>query len=115
MSLLDADPRRAEECYRRIRDKLIKFFEWKGCHHADDLADETVLRAVRRISEGVSIRRLDEPYLFFHGVAVNVLAEWRRRKERSDEPLENTHEPPDRVGGFHRQTLQNASRRRFSS
>lgn len=97
LTFLDADPGRAEERYRRLRDKLIKFFEWNGCHQAEDLADETVFRVMRRLSEGVSIRRLDEPYLFFHGVAVHVLAEWRRRKERSEQPLEGLRDRADRA------------------
>src|ERR1700686_2943895 len=71
---LDSDRDRAGEQYLRIRQKLSKFFEWRGCISPEECADRTIDRAARRIDEGSEIHASDV-YLFFHGIAVNVLRE----------------------------------------
>jgi DNA-directed RNA polymerase specialized sigma24 family protein len=77
LGALDADRTRAAEHYERIRQRITKLFEWRGCPNADELTDLTFDRVARRLSEGASITAADA-YLFFHGVALNVLREhWR--------------------------------------
>jgi hypothetical protein len=49
LSLLSSDPDLAGEEYEELRRQLIKFFEWRGSFCADQLADETLNRVVRKI------------------------------------------------------------------
>ena len=84
---LHPDIERAGEQYEKIRRKLVKLFEWRGCAHADECADETFNRVARKISEGISIRS-DDPYSYFHGVALNVLREYWRGAEQTAKTLE---------------------------
>lgn len=72
----------AGQRYELIRGGLIKIFIAHGCHDAEDLADMTINRVVRKlptIREGY----VGDPALYFYGVARNVLHESRRRKEVS--------------------------------
>ena len=50
----------------------MKFFDWRGAHFPEDLADETINRVIRKIDEGETIR--DVP-TYCHGVARMVLLE----------------------------------------
>jgi len=50
---LDPDRDRAGELYEKLRRKLIKFFEWNFCIAAEDLADETLDRVARKLTEEV--------------------------------------------------------------
>ncbi|HEU0172831.1 MAG TPA: hypothetical protein VFV58_01090 [Blastocatellia bacterium] len=52
---LHPDSERADEQSEKIRQKLVKLFEWRGCAHAEDLADETFNRVAQKIYEGTSI------------------------------------------------------------
>ncbi|MCI0662992.1 MAG: sigma-70 family RNA polymerase sigma factor, partial [Acidobacteria bacterium] len=76
----------AGEQYERIRQKLVKMFQWRGCALAEDCADETFNRVMQKIDEGTRLWT-DDPYSYFHGVALNVLREYWRQKspQRFDE------------------------------
>jgi DNA-directed RNA polymerase specialized sigma24 family protein len=87
LAFLDQDPQKAAERYEVLRGKLIRFFEWKGCIPGEDYADETIDRVARRIEGGIESKP-DNPYLFFHGVAVNVVRERWRKAERDPQPLD---------------------------
>jgi hypothetical protein len=39
------------------RQRLIKFFEWRGLFFPDELADETLDRTTRKIDEGEQIEK----------------------------------------------------------
>jgi RNA polymerase sigma factor (sigma-70 family) len=84
---LHPDIERAGEQYEKIRQKLVKLFEWRGCPHAEECADETFNRVAQKISEGTSIWTND-PYSYFHGVALNVLREYWRSAEQTAKTLE---------------------------
>jgi RNA polymerase sigma factor (sigma-70 family) len=84
---LHSDIELAGEQYEKIRRKLVKLFEWRGCAHAEECADETLNRVARKIAEGTSIRS-DDPYTYFHGVALNVLREYWRSAEQTAKTLE---------------------------
>jgi RNA polymerase sigma factor (sigma-70 family) len=84
---LHPDVERAGEQYEKIRRKLVKLFEWRGCAHAEECADETFNRVAGKIAEGTSIRA-DDPYSYFHGVALNVLREYWRSAERAANMIE---------------------------
>src|SRR5882724_10168585 len=92
LAQLDPDREAAGERYLKIRDKLCKFFQWRGCSTPDDFADKTIDRVARRIDEGAEIRSGDV-YLFFHGVAINVLREyWKQAQKVQEKPLEDVPE-----------------------
>jgi RNA polymerase sigma factor (sigma-70 family) len=84
---LHPDSERAGEQYEKIRRKLVKLFEWRGCAHAEECADETFNRVAQKIYEGTSIWA-DDPYSYFHGVALNVLREYWRSSEQTEKTLE---------------------------
>lgn len=89
LAALDADRTSAAEKYERIRHRLTKLFEWRGCLNADELTDRTFDRVARRLSEGATVTTADA-YLFFHGVALNVLREhWRSPTRSADAILED--------------------------
>ena len=78
LACLDADRERAAERYERIRVRLRKLLEWRGCADFDVLVDVVFDRVARRLEQGLQLTTND-PYSLFHGVALNVLREhWRR-------------------------------------
>lgn len=81
LACLDADTERAAEKYVALRERLAKFFECRGCGSALDLADETINRVARRLSEGETIRAADCT-AYFYGVARNVMREDQESRKR---------------------------------
>jgi DNA-directed RNA polymerase specialized sigma24 family protein len=64
--------------YEALRGKLIRLFACRGCPAPDELTDETFDRVGRTLS---GRRELSgELGGFVHGVALNVLREWWRRR-----------------------------------
>lgn len=61
LARLDGDPSRAAERYEELRLKLVKCFVWRGCLglHADNLADITLDRVARKLSEGIEIESIN--------------------------------------------------------
>jgi DNA-directed RNA polymerase specialized sigma24 family protein len=57
LTLLSPDPDLAGEKYEELRRQLIKFFECRGAFIADQLADETLNRAAKKIHEGEQIEK----------------------------------------------------------
>jgi RNA polymerase sigma factor (sigma-70 family) len=92
---LHPDIERAGEQYEKIRRKLMKMFEWRGCVHAEECADETFNRVAQKICDGTSIWT-DDPYSYFHGVALNVLREYWRSAEQAAKTLEEMAQIQDR-------------------
>jgi len=105
LEFLDSDDQLAGQKYERIRGKLLKFFRWRGCVAPEEYADKTIDRVARRLLEGAELRSSD-PYLYFHGVALNILKEHWREPEREHEafdhlpvsrsPFENPYERNER-------------------
>jgi DNA-directed RNA polymerase specialized sigma24 family protein len=93
LSQLDPDRERAGEIYETIRYKLVRLFEWRGCASPEDLADETINRVARRLSEGVELRSND-PYGYFCGVAHLLFKEVLRRVSREQRALTSGDWPP---------------------
>lgn len=81
LSFLGRERESAGREYERIRHRLIRFLEWRGCTEADQLADEAMNRVARRLAEGLEIES-DDPYVYFRGVAKMILSEWRRERRR---------------------------------
>ena len=93
LGMLDPDRNRAAEKYETIRRRLIRLFEWRGCKFPEDLADKTLDRVARRMSEGVEVRSAD-PFGYFCGVAHLVFKEEWRRAAREQKALDSGDWPP---------------------
>jgi RNA polymerase sigma factor (sigma-70 family) len=77
---LDRDREAAAQKYEIIRAGLIRVFIFNGFCDAEDLADVTINRVMRRlptIKEGY----VGEPIRYFYGVSRYVIRESNRRKE----------------------------------
>src|SRR6185369_11411216 len=86
---LDTDRELAGDLYEQVRTKLIRFYEFRGCTFPEELADDTIQRAARKISEG-NVSRPTDPYIYFRGVARNVLLEYMKdRKKRPTSVLDD--------------------------
>jgi len=80
---LDSNKKEAGLKYENIRQKLLKFFEWRGCFDVEECTDQTFDRVMSKIAEGEEIRTQNQ-YLYFLGVARNVLLEyWKKQKKKS--------------------------------
>lgn len=90
---LDPDRERAGEIYEMVRRKLVRLFEWRGCAFPEDLADEAINRAARRMGEGIELQS-SNPYGYFYGVAHLLYKETMRRASREHRALESGEWPP---------------------
>ena len=82
LARLHPEREQAGETYERLRARLLKFFECRGCAAAEQAADETVNRVARRL-EGGEVIRAEDASPYFLGVARNVLREaWDRDRRR---------------------------------
>lgn len=77
LNLLAADREQAGLQYERIRQKLMKLFEWRGCNAPEEYADRTLDRVARTIEQGTTVRA-ENPYRYIYGTALNLLQEYRR-------------------------------------
>jgi len=59
---------------------LIRIFVSKGFSDAEDLADETINRVMKRLPE-IQDTYVGEPARYFHGVSRYIIREMMRRKE----------------------------------
>jgi hypothetical protein len=76
LSWLDADRPKAVEKYQKIRGRIIKIYNNRGCHYADEVADRTDLVVCRKIKETVAKwGEGDDPALHFYAVAKRIYQE----------------------------------------
>lgn len=81
LSWLDFDREIAAQKYEKIRQRLIRVFIGRGCFEAEELADETfnrVMRKVAQIADGYD----GEPALYCYGVANKIYLEWVRQRKK---------------------------------
>ncbi len=71
--------------YETIRFKIKKFFYAKGCTHAEELADETIDRVIKKI-DFLQKNYVGEPVLYFQGVARKVFLEYTRKVDENELP-----------------------------
>jgi DNA-directed RNA polymerase specialized sigma24 family protein len=71
----DPDREAASHKYEALRRKLIDLFAWERSVSPEDLADETLNRLARRVSEGTDIPNLDR---YAYGIARLLLQEEAR-------------------------------------
>jgi len=82
---LGPDRESAGARYEELRRRLVTIFEYRGCHHPDELADETLDRTARKLLAMGSDFVGTDPAPFVFGIAWNVTRESFRR--RSPDPL----------------------------
>jgi DNA-directed RNA polymerase specialized sigma24 family protein len=92
LAFLDSDRDRAGEKYEQVRRKLTKLFQWRGCSNPDEYVDRTVDRVARRIAGGSELKA-DNRYLYFYGVALNVLKEHWREAGKAPAALDEIPHP----------------------
>lgn len=85
LALLDNDRERAGTKYVELRERLVKFFEWRDCETAEELTDVVFDRVARKISEGEEIQNLGS---YAAGVARLVAMEHLRKRERTVQIVE---------------------------
>jgi DNA-directed RNA polymerase specialized sigma24 family protein len=85
LAVLDGDREQAGLKYEALRRKLLRFFDWRDCRPAEELADETLDRVARKLAEGVEIR-LTDPGPYVYAVARNVAREVQSREARQPSP-----------------------------
>lgn len=98
LASLHADRDQAGSRYEEIRRRLIRFFDWRGCEHSDELTDETINRVARQLAGDLSLR--SDPYAYFCGVARLVSLEYKRREARQDRMWTDQTLLPGNPGGF---------------
>jgi RNA polymerase sigma factor (sigma-70 family) len=81
ISWLDPDEESAALKYEKIRNRLIRIFAGRGCHEAEELADETINRVAQKVAD-IKETYVGEPARYFHGVANNVHLEWLRKQKQ---------------------------------
>jgi DNA-directed RNA polymerase specialized sigma24 family protein len=85
LAWLNPNPDRAGEKYEDIRRRLIRIFTCRGCTCAEDLADETINRVIRKVPE-IAETYVGDPALYFYGVGHNVHLEHVRKKPSPQAP-----------------------------
>ncbi len=89
LETLDTDRDRAANMYLRLRERIERFFEWRNCEDAEELADIVFDRTAKKIADGEAIKSVEA---YCVSVAKFVLLEDRRnafRKEELDENCSN--------------------------
>ena len=92
------DPNREEAArkYEAIRRKLIKIFICRGCMDAEDLADVTITRVVRKVQE-IAETYVGDPALYFSGVARKVsLERFKKQPISLPPPIQDSPEEKER-------------------
>lgn len=84
---LDDDQNQAAEKYLALRERLERFFEWRGCDNPEDLTDIVFDRVIKKIIEGKEIRNIEA---FCVTIAKYVLMENRRAVLKNEELDENS-------------------------
>mgnify|MGYP000893565519 CR=1 FL=1 len=87
LAALHPERAQAAEQYEHIRQSLLVFYTFRGAPDPLELADETINRVARRLTEGQEIFT-QNPVSYFYGVARNV---WREVVARPvlNQPLDD--------------------------
>jgi DNA-directed RNA polymerase specialized sigma24 family protein len=115
LACLNPNAERAGEIHEKIRQKLTKLFKWRGCAFPEEYVDKTIDRVAKKIEQGAEIHP-NNPYLYFHGVALNVLREYWRRSAREThsledlQPFQGPSENPETLREFQREQLATEQR-----
>ena len=78
LAWLDPNPERAGELYESIRWRLVAVLASRGCRVPEELADETMDRVARRVSD-IQETYIGDRAIYFFGVMNNVHHEYLKR------------------------------------
>jgi RNA polymerase sigma factor (sigma-70 family) len=92
LAWLDFDREAAGVKYEKIRGRLSRLFAARGFYDAEDLADETINRVIKKI-QWLKANYTGDPNLYFYGAAKRVAQEAQRRKDKR--PVELPLSPGD--------------------
>ena len=87
--LLDADREQAGAKSENLRQRLIKFFEWRNCEMSEELSDTVFDRVMRKIAEGEQIQNVTA---YSATIAQFVFKEYLRKNERQNQLIEDAPE-----------------------
>ena len=82
-ALLEPATPSADAGFRICRLKLVKFFAWRRAADPSNLADETIVRLLRRVAQGHVIASA-KPYNYVYGIADKVFKEQCRTRKKDD-------------------------------
>ncbi|MEO1368831.1 MAG: hypothetical protein AAFX50_16775 [Acidobacteriota bacterium] len=91
----EADPREAARRLHELIEKLVRIFEWRGCHQPEEAAYEVVRRVAAKIHDGATLTTTVERYA--SGFIRPIFHEFLRRAAREQHMLEEL--PRNRIGG----------------
>jgi len=74
LAILGPDRESAAMAYIDLRLALFTYFAARGAANPDEMADETINRGARRLSEGAQVTA-ENPSSYFYGIAYYVLRE----------------------------------------
>jgi RNA polymerase sigma factor (sigma-70 family) len=80
---LDANREQAGHKYEAIRRGLIAIFNFRGCSGAEDLADETINRAIRQLPS-IEGSYQGDPVKYIQGIARYVALEYFNRQAKRE-------------------------------
>jgi DNA-directed RNA polymerase specialized sigma24 family protein len=80
LARLGPDRESAGTQYEQLRKRLISVFQYRHCHHPEELADETLDRTARKLQEMGAGFVGSDPARYVFGVAWNVARESFRRQ-----------------------------------
>jgi len=98
LAWLDDDREAAGRRYEQIRWRLITIFAARGCTTPEELADETIDRVARRVSD-IANEYVGDKARYFFGVANNVHHEYLKQPAAAEieAPLLDEREDKERV------------------
>ncbi|HEX8087564.1 MAG TPA: hypothetical protein VF762_01850 [Blastocatellia bacterium] len=77
LNWLDPDKHKAAQKYQEVHTRLTRIFLSNGFTHAEDMADETIFRVIKKLPILIS-SYTGNPALYFSGVAKKILQEGYR-------------------------------------
>lgn len=83
LNWFSADREIAGEKYEEIRNGLIRFFYFKGCAEAEELADETINRVAKKL-QVLDLSNNVKPINLFYGFASKIYLEYFNRIKKSE-------------------------------
>lgn len=86
LAMLDAERENAGAKYESLRARLIRFFDWRNCEDAEELADAVFDRVIRKIAEGEEIQNVNA---YAATVAQFIFKEYCRRHNHRHESLDD--------------------------
>ncbi|MEM8993525.1 MAG: hypothetical protein AAGF23_01910 [Acidobacteriota bacterium] len=86
LSAFEADPRKAARRLHELIEKLVRIFEWRGCHQPEEAAYEVVRRVAARIHGGATLTTTVERYA--GGFVRPIFHEFLRKAAREQHMLD---------------------------